>query len=101
LKIKPKAPKMGVPGKKGEPPKTDACKLVTSDSAIGESFIFETKDFKLAEINHVVVVEKVIMPETEGEDFAKIRELAKKQGKIIRYSKIDDVESEKEFEFVA
>ncbi len=101
LKIKPKAPKMGVPGKKGEPPKTDACKLVTTDASIGESFIFETKDFKLAEVNHVFVIEKMIMPETGEDDFAKIREMTKRQGKVIRTSKIDEVESENIYEFTA
>jgi hypothetical protein len=99
LKIKPKAPKMGVPGKDGELPKTDACKLVTTDAAIGESFVFETKDFKLAEINHQVVVEKIIMPQTDEKDFAKIREMAGKAGKIIRTAKIDDVETVKEYPF--
>lgn len=101
LKIKPKAPKMGVPGKNDEPPKTVACKLITTDAEIGESFIFESKDFKLAEINHVFIVEKIIMPQTDEKDFSKIRELAKKQGKIIRTSKIDEVETEKEYEFTA
>ena len=101
LKIKPKAPKMGVPGKNGELPKTDACKLITTDSAIGESFIFETKNFKSAEINHTFFIEKVVIPDTDEEDFAKIRELAKKQGKIIRHSKIDEVETSKEYEFIA
>lgn len=101
LKIKPKAPKMGVPGKNGEHPKTDACKLVTTDAAIGESFVFETKEFKLAEINHTIIVDKVIMPETDETDFAVIRELAKKQGKLIRMSKIDEVEDIKEYEFTA
>lgn len=101
LKIKPKAPKMGVPGKNGEPPKTTACKLITFDEKIGESFIFETKDFKLAEINHTIIIDKVVMPETSETDFAKIRELAKKQGKLIRYSKIDEVEDTKEYEFTA
>ena len=101
LKIKPKAPKMGVPGNKGKPPKTDACKLITTDASIGESFIFETKDFSLAEINHTIFVEKVIIPYTDEKDFSKIRELAKKEGKIIRYSKIDDVETSKEYEFLA
>jgi len=101
LKIKPKAPKMGVPGKNGEYPKTDACKLITTDAKIGESFIFETKDFKLAEINHTIIIDKVIMPESDEKDFARIRELAKKQGKLIRISKIDEVESTKEYEFTA
>lgn len=101
LKIKPKAPKMGVPGKNGELPKTNACKLITTDASIGESFLFEKKDFKSAEVNHTFFIEKVVMPDTDEEDFAKIRELAKKQGKIIRYTKIDDVETETEYEFIA
>lgn len=101
LKIKPKAPKMGVPGKKGEPPKTDACKLVTTDAEIGESFIFEKKDFKSAEINHTFIIEKMIMPDTEEKDFAKIREMTKRQGKVIRYSDIDGVKSENTYEFIA
>jgi len=91
----------GVPGKKGEPPKTDACKLITTDSKIGKSFIFEKDEFSLAEINHTIIVEKVIIPETEEKDFSKIRELAKKQGKLIRYSKIDEVGEKKEFDFLA
>lgn len=101
LKIKPKAPKMGVAGKDGELPKTDACKLVTNDSKIGESFVFETKNFKLAEINHVFVIEKIIMPETDEKDFSIIRELAKRQGKLIRSSKIDGVEKTATYEFIA
>jgi len=99
LKIKPKAPKMGVPGKDGEHPKTDACKLVTTDAAIGESFIFETADFKLAEINHVFMIESIAMPETDEKDFAKIRAMAGKAGKIIRTSKIDGEETVKEYPF--
>lgn len=101
LKIKPKAPKMGVPGKNGELPKTDACKLTTTDKAIGNSFVFEKDDFKLAEINHTIIVEKIIMPETDEKDFAKIRELAGKAGRIVRMSKIDDIETVKEYEFTA
>jgi len=101
LKIKPKAPKMGVPGKNGDLPKTDACKLITTDAAIGENFIFESKDFKLAEINHTIIIDKVIMPESDEKDFAKIRELVKKKGKLIRISKIDEVEDSKEYEFTA
>jgi hypothetical protein len=100
LKIKPKAPKSGKPGKGDEGPKADFCKLITTDEKIGKSFVFEKENFKTAEIKHDFIIEKIIMPEGE-KDFAKIREMAKRQGKIIRYSKIDGVETKEEFEFVA
>ena len=101
LKIKPKAPKSGKPGKGDEEPKADFCKLITNDSEIGKSFIFEKDNFKSAEIKHVFFIDNIIMPETEEKDFAKIREMAKRSGRIKRISKIDDVEKTEEFEFVA
>lgn len=101
LKIKPKAPKSGKPGKGDEKPKADFCKLITTDKEIGKSFVFEKDDFKLAEIRHSFMIEKIIMPETDEKDFAKIREMAKRQGKIIRISEIDGVEKTEEFEFLA
>ena len=100
LKIKPKAPKSGKPGKGDEQPKADFCKLITTDAEIGKSFVFEKDDFKLAEIKHNFIIEKIVMPEGE-KDFAKIREMAKRAGKLVRISKIDGVESTQEFEFVA
>ena len=45
LKVKPKAPKSGKPGKGAEAPKPDFCKLITTDEKIGASFIFEKTDF--------------------------------------------------------
>ena len=101
LKIKPKAPKSGKPGKGNEKPKADFCKLITTDEEIGKSFIFEKDNFKLAETQHYFVIENIILPELEEKDFAKMRELAKRQGKIIRHSQIDGVEETKEFEFTA
>jgi hypothetical protein len=98
LKIKPKAPKASK-AKKGEAPKADFCKLITKDKEIGSSFVVEKSDFKESEINHTFIIEKIIFPENE-KDFAKIREIAKKSGKIIRNAIIDEKEfaSEKEFE---
>ncbi|MBT4258112.1 hypothetical protein HOD88_02945 [archaeon] len=100
LKIKPKAPKAGKPGKGDEKPKADFCKLITTNKEWGESFVFENPNFKKAEIYHTFFVEKMIMPEGE-EDYSKIRELAKRQGRIIRFAEIDEVESEKEYSFTA
>ena len=101
LKIKPKAPKSGKPGKeKDGGPKADFCSLKTSDKNIASSFVFEREDFKDAKINHVFFIDEIIMPENE-KDFAKIREMAKRKGKIFRQAIIDGVEMKKEIEFVA
>lgn len=100
LKIKPKAPKAGKPGKDGEGPKVDFCSLKTTDKKIADSFVFEKDDFKIAKINHTFFIGSIVQPEGE-EDFAKIREMAKRKGKIIRKAEIDEVESEKEIAFEA
>lgn len=101
LKIKPKAPKSGKPGKGDEEPKADFCKLTTNDPSVGREFIFEKDDFKKADVKHEFIIEKIILPETDEKDFAKIREMAKRAGKVVRYSDIDGVKSEKKYEFVA
>lgn len=101
LKIKPKAPKSGKPGKKGSGKfKPNFCKLTTTDSEWGKSFVFENPNFKTAEITHQFLIDDIIKPEGE-EDFARIRELAKRKGRIIRESLIDEKEDRKEFEFEA
>jgi len=92
LKIKPKAPKSGKPGKESEDgPKVDFCSLKTDKDEIGKCFIFENPNFKEAKINHTFFVEQIIMPEGEKE-FAKIREMAKRKGKIVRKALIDGKE---------
>jgi hypothetical protein len=102
LKIKPKAPKSGKPGKGDEKPKVDFCSLKTKDKNLAEGFIFEKPDFKKAEINHTFFIDKIILPELEGEkDFAKMREMAKRKGRIVRKAEIDEKGSVKEFEFEA
>lgn len=98
LKITPKAPKSGKPGKKNEKPKVNFCTFKTTDSEIGRDFIFEKSDFKKAEINHTFFIEEIIKPEGET-DFVKIRELAKKKGYIVREAEIDEeiIKNKKEF----
>jgi hypothetical protein len=101
LKIKPKAPKSGKPSTKdAETPKPDFCILKTTNKNIGASFIFEKPSFKTAEAVHKFVIEKIEAPIGE-KDFAKMREMAKRVGKIIRNSKIDDKEEILEKEFSA
>ncbi len=99
LKIKAKAPKSGKPGKSDEKPKVDFCVIKTDDRNIAESFIFEKKNFKNAMVNHTFFIEAIVQPKGET-DYAKIREMAKRKGKIVRESDIDGekIKSEKEFE---
>ncbi len=103
LKIKPKAPKSGKPGKEKEGgPKADFCSLKTEDAEIGKSFIWEKEDFKQAKINHTFFIESIKIPdELKGsEDFAKIREESLRVGRIVREAEIDEemIKSEKGFE---
>ena len=101
LKIKPKAPKSGKPSsKEGEMPKPNFCRIVTTNPVIGKSFVFETDDFSKAHIVHKFVIEDIVWPKNE-KDFAKIRELAKRKGKIIRKMIIDEKEMNSEFDFEA
>jgi hypothetical protein len=104
LKIKPKAPKSGKPGKgKEEGPKADFCNLKTKDAELAKSFVFEKPDFKDAEIKHTFFIEQLIIPDElkSSKDFAKIREEAVRKGRIVREGKIDSQEVKKEFEFEA
>lgn len=104
LKIKPKAPKSGKPGSKGEEaPKADFCSLKTGDRDIGKSFIFEKPDFKTAEINHTFFIDKIIIPDElkASNDFALIREKSKRAGRILRKGEIDGQHIKKEYEIEA
>lgn len=98
LKITPKAPKSGKPGKKDKKPKVNFCTLKTTDSEITRDFIFEKADFKKAEINHTFFIEEIIKPEGET-NFSRIRELAKRKGRIVREAEIDGeiIKSKKDF----
>lgn len=104
LKIKPKAPKSGKPGSKGEEtPKVDFCSLKTTDKKIIESFIFEKPEFKSAKIVHDFLIDKIEIPEElkRSEDFALIREKSIRIGRIKRKAEIDSVKNEKELELKA
>lgn len=104
LKIKPKAPKSGKPGKeKDGGPQADFCTLKTKDKEIGQSFVFEKPDFKNAEINHTFYIEQIVIPDElkSSKDFAKIREDSLRKGKILRKAIIDGENKTKEFEFEA
>ncbi len=98
LKIKPKTPKSGKPGKKGEKPKPNFCRITTTDKMLAEDFVFEVLDFKKAEINHEFIINGIIQPEGET-DYARIRELAKRKGEIVRETELDGRESRKKVNF--
>lgn len=88
--------------KEDEKAKIDFIKIKTTDKDLVNSLIFdnEAKDFNKIEIKHNFVIDDIIMPKGE-KDFAKMRELAKRKGKIIRYLNIDGKIIKKEAEFEA
>ena len=100
LKIKPKAPKSGKPGKGDENPKADFCVLKTNDSEIGRSFVFEVPDFKEAKINHYFYIDKIEIPEElkNSKEFALVREKSLRVGRVLRKSEIDGNSKEESFE---
>lgn len=106
LKIKPKAPTSGKPSapkEDAEAQKPNFCKLVTNDAGLGKSFVFDISDFKAANISHTFVINEIKIPEElkKTNDFAKMREGAKRKGKIIREIEFDGKKMKKEAEFEA
>ena len=55
---------------------------------------------KEAKINHVFFIDELILPEGE-KDYAKMREMAKRKGRIVRKAVIDGVQKENELGFEA
>lgn len=106
LKIQPKSPKSakGVSSSKGEDAdaKIDFCKLKTSDWQLIQGFIFEPelKNVKKAEIKHIFQITDIEIPKGET-DPLKMRENAKRKGKIIRQIKADESVTKKEHDFAA
>lgn len=105
LKISPKSPKSakgaGSQKKEDAKAKIDFIKIKTSDKELVDNLCFGVGDFNKCEIKHDFVIEKIIMPETDEKDFAKIREMAKREGKLIRRVEVDGRVMKKEVEFVA
>jgi len=100
LKIKSKLPK---PGKNEEKIDDKFCQLEADLKfypKIKENFFWDIADTKKINVKHDVIVDKIIMPESE-KDYSKIREMAKRKGKIIRRISIDGKEDKKEIEFEA
>lgn len=101
LKIKPKAPKSAKPSTKSEEkPKADFCKLKTQDSGLAHGVLFDTKEFKRAEVKHLFVIKDIILPKGVS-DPRELREMAKRKGKIVREITVDGVTVKEEKEFLA
>lgn len=99
LKTKKNLPK---PGKSGEGKVDDKFCQLEADlkywPQIKEAFMLP--ECKKCKISHTFIIEQLILPEGE-KDFAKIRELTKRKGRIIRNLEVDKQETKEEKEFVA
>ena len=99
LKTKPKLPKPG----KGENKIDDKfCQLELDEKYYGkikEDFFWDLPDCKKAIVKHTFVIKEIIIPKGE-KDYAKMRELAKRKGRIIRESDVDgkEMKTERDFE---
>ena len=104
LKILVKSPKSAKGASSSKNPdkkaKINFIKIKTNDENLAKNLIFddEANNFKKIEIKHNFIIDKIVMPETDEKDFAKIREMAKRAGKIERVLDIDGREVRKEVE---
>ena len=98
LKIKKKLPK---PGKSAAKIDDKFCQLEL-DLKYWEQVkqAFMLPECRKCRVSHVFEINEIVMPEGE-KDFAKIREVAKRKGKIIRQVEIDGKVSEEGREFEA
>jgi len=99
LKTKKKLPK---PGKNEDKIDDKFCQFECDEKyykKIKEDLFWDVPDVKKVRVYHNLFIEKIIMPEGE-KDYAKIRELSKRQGKITRVIKIDDKETTNERDFI-
>lgn len=108
LKTKAKAPISGKPSTKGADAeiKADFCKFYTLDKDMARKIIFDKEIniedgiIKKIEIRHIFNITDITLPPGE-KDPAKMRELAKRKGKVIRLLKIDGKDIKKEANFLA
>ncbi len=99
LRIKSKIPK---PGKSEGKIDTRFCQLELDEKyyrAAKDDFFWDLPECKKVNIEHRLIINEIVLPKTDEEDFAKIRELAKRKGKVMREIDIDGKKSIKETEF--
>ena len=103
LKIKPKAPASGKPGKdKGEGPKADFCSLKTGNKELLDELFFGIGDFGKVRVVHEIDVTDIVYPSNMDElKPAEVRELAKRKGILKRVSEVDGDVKTSSAEFVA
>ena len=100
LRIKGKLPK---PGKSENKIDEKFCQMELDEKyygAVKEDFFWDLPECKKANIEHIFIIKDIIMPNGET-DYAKIREMAKRKGRIIRIANVDGKETRKETEFEA
>lgn len=100
LKIKKNLPK---PGKDEEKIDDGFCSLTIEPkywNALKEVFFWDVPECKKAQIEHELRINEIILPKNEKEP-AKIRELAKRKGTIVRKISADGKENLKEIAFEA
>lgn len=101
LKIKAKAPKSAKPAATGEKePKPEFCSLKTSDKGIVEDLFFDRSEFNEISARHTLEIKEIVLPKGES-DPVRIRELAKRKGKLIRELNVDGQANKSEKEFLA
>jgi len=102
LKIKPKAPTSGKPGKEKEGgPVADFCIFKTEDKGILDELFFGVLEFEKVNVSHEIDVTDIIYPANmESLKPAEIREMAKRKGVLKRKVVIDGEEKVSEAEFV-
>jgi hypothetical protein len=103
LKIKPKAPTSGKPGKEKEGgPVADFCSLKISDKSLIDELFFGVGDFSEVKVKHTISVSDIVYPaDMDSLKPSEVRELAKRKGRIIRTVNKDGAEKISEAEFVA
>lgn len=104
LKIKPKSPKSAKPSSKGEAEiKVDFCKLKTDDKELVDGLLFDVPSFKEVMVGHTYMIEEIVVSDElkkeAGEDYARIKEEAKRKGKVLRKLIVDGEEKVVEKEF--
>ena len=101
LKVKPKAPTSGKPGKEKEDgPSIDFCTLKTEDESILEELFFGHTNFKQIRITHTINVTDIVYPKNMNElKPSEIREQAKRKGSVKRIITEDEKETIEEAQF--
>ena len=96
LKIKSKLPK---PGKSEDKVDDKFCQLELDGKyyhAAKEDFFWDLPECKKAGIEHRYIITEIVLPKTNEKDYAKIREMARRKGKIIRIINADGKEIKSE-----